>query len=107
MKKLFAILVGCLVIGTATAQDQVVIDYSDVNLGTPAGADVLYGRIVNAAQRVCREAPLLDVHRYLMWQSCLRGAIATAVTNVDDPLLTARHQHEMPPRLYSSRAMAK
>ncbi len=107
MKKFIAIVVACLAVTSASAQEQVAIDYSDVDLQTPAGASVLYGRIVRAAHAVCHEVPLLDVHRYLTWKSCSQGAIADAVATVDNPLLTARHQREFPPRLYSSRAMTK
>jgi UrcA family protein len=104
MKRFFAIVIACLAITSASAQDKVVIDYSDLDLSTPAGASVLYGRIARAAQAVCHEVPLLEVHRYLTWKGCTQSAIADAVATVDSPLVTARHQREYPRRLYSSRA---
>ena len=107
MKRFIAIVVACMAITSASAQDKVVIDYTDLDLSTPAGASVLYGRIVRAAQAVCHEVPLLEVHRYLAWKSCRRDAIANAVSTVDSPLVTARHQREYPLRLYSSAATTK
>ena len=41
MKKLIVIVVGCMVMGTAAAQERVVIDYSKTDLTTPVG--VRYG----------------------------------------------------------------
>jgi UrcA family protein len=109
MKKFIAILVASLAVASATvsASERVVVDYSDLNLTTVSGASELYGRIVRAAHAVCHEVPLSDVHRYLMWKSCLESAVTEAVATVGSPLLTARHQREYPRRLYSSTATTK
>ena len=107
MKKLIATLIACLMAGTACAQDQRVIDYSDVDVTTPDGADALYRRIANASEEVCHRESLPGVQGYFIWRSCAREAIARAVSKVDTPLLTARHHGETPDRLYSSRATTK
>jgi UrcA family protein len=107
MKRFIAIIVACLAFASAHAGEEVVIDYSDLNMNTADGAGILYGRIVHAAQSVCHEVPLLDTHRYLNRKSCIESAIQNAVKTVGNPLLSARHQREYTQRLYSSRATTK
>ncbi len=107
MKKLIATLLATLAMGTACAEDRIVIDYSDVDIGTPAGASVLYQRIVNASQEVCHQESVLGLNGYFIWRKCVRDAISRAVSNVDNPLVTARHHGDTPGTLYSSRATTK
>ena len=65
------------------------VNYADLNLGTVAGATVLYGRIERAARLVC--GPESEMSRHGQWKTCLRIAIAAAVAGVNSPLLTAIH----------------
>ena len=107
MKKLIVIVVGCMVMGTATAQERVVIDYSKTDLTTPAGASALYRRIVNVADAVCQADPALGLKGKFAARKCVRKAVARAVEDVHNPLLSARHGGETADRLYSSRATMK
>jgi UrcA family protein len=107
MKKMLLAIVGSLILSPAFAADQVRINYSNLDLATPAGADVLYRRIERAAKTVCRSFPLEGVRHYRVWRSCYRSAIERAVAEVDDVRLTARHRRGMAPaELYSSRSPA-
>jgi UrcA family protein len=66
---------------------------ADLNLSLPADAAALYQRIRRAARNVCGDglaggSPLASS---LDWD-CVRDAVASAVTRVNQPLLTAVHQ---------------
>ena len=107
MKRLIAIAVTCLAVGSAAAQERVVIDYSKMDLTTPAGANALYLRILNAADAVCPQESVLGLYGHLLWRKCMRKAVAQAVQDVHNPLLTARYRGEAADTLYSSRATMK
>ena len=107
MKRFFAILVGCAVMGSAAAQERVVIDYSRMDLTTPAGANALYLRILNVAEAVCPQESVLGVYGHSLWRKCMQNAIDRAVEDVHNPLLTARYRGETSGRLYSSRGTMK
>ena len=107
MKRLIAIIVTCLAMGSAAAQERVVIDYSKMDLTTAAGANALYRRILNAADAVCPQESVLGLYGHSLWRKCMQNAIAQAVEDVHNPLLTARYRGETSGRLYSSRATMK
>jgi UrcA family protein len=107
MKRLIAIIVGCAVMGSAVAQDRVVIDYSKMDLTTPAGASALYLRIVNAADAVCPQDQARGLRGRLESRKCVRNAVVQAVKDVHNPLLTAQYHGAAGGRLYSSRATIK
>ncbi len=107
MKRFFAILVGCVVMGSAAAQERVVIDYSKMDLTTPRGANALYLRILNVAEAVCPQESVLGVYGHTLWRKCMQNAVAQAVKDVHNPLLTARYRGETSGTLYSSRATMK
>ena len=70
-----------------------LVRFSDLNLGTSAGVQVLYGRLRAAAHVVC--APLEPVGTRIpsaAWSGCIDQAIASAVQRVDRPLLTGYYQ---------------
>ena len=70
----------------------VTVSYADINLSSPAGATVLYGRINRAASLFCGAGPNpADLGRRVIWRACVDGAVANAVANVDSPRLTALH----------------
>lgn len=107
MKTFIAIVVTGLSIGSAVAgQDRVAIKYGEI--ATPTDANVLYGRIRNAAEAVCPRDPVVGLWGYSLSRKCQQSAVANAVADVDNPLLTARHQGETRDKLlYSSRATRK
>lgn len=64
----------------------IIVKYADLDIATPSGARVLYGRIEAAARAACR---------YYLFETeedsarCVRDAIAGTVTKVNQPALTA------------------
>ncbi|MGH8137403.1 MAG: UrcA family protein [Steroidobacteraceae bacterium] len=87
-----------LAAGTASASrasdelPSVTVKYGDLDLSTTAGATALYGRIKRAARTVCGMDSIQPEERvYGNWKPCYNQAIATAVTKVNSPMLTAVH----------------
>ena len=107
MKRLIASIVGCAVMGSAVAQERVVIEYWNTDLTTPEAADALYRRILNAADAVCPQDLALGIYGRLNARKCMRQAVAQAVQDVHSPLLTARYDGATSGKLYSSRATTK
>lgn len=105
MKRFIAIIVASLAIGSAAAQDRVAIEYTEV--ATPSDANVLYHRIRNAAQAVCPAVQVLGLYGQFVARKCVQNAVAAAVADVDNPLLTARHHGATGDKLYSSRATSR
>jgi UrcA family protein len=66
-----------------------IVSYSDLNLNSPNGAKVLYGRLQNAAHKVCLPFESRDIERKIIWQKCFDQAIDEAVTQINKPTLTA------------------
>jgi UrcA family protein len=64
------------------------VKFADLNVGTPAGVEALYGRIHAAARRVC-EAPAGELASI---RPCMTKAESQAVAKVNNPLLTAFYQ---------------
>src|SRR5215831_18605476 len=64
----------------------ITVKYADLNIASPSGALVLYGRIRAAAQDACS---------YFWFKTgvdearCVRNTIASAVTKVNEPALSA------------------
>jgi UrcA family protein len=76
----------------AESDTRVKVGYADLDLGSPAGAAVLYGRIKLAARKVCSPTPdPRELHRYGIWNNCYQTAISNAVATVASPRLTALH----------------
>jgi len=64
------------------------VKFGDLNIGSQAGVEALYGRIHAAAWRVCQQpaGELAGVGR------CMRKAESEAIGKVNNPLLTAFYQ---------------
>jgi UrcA family protein len=77
---------------TARAADDGVpketVRFADLNISTPEGAKILYGRIERAAHRVCRN-PLPDFVNLRQENICANVAIDKAVKAVNSPALSA------------------
>jgi UrcA family protein len=96
-----AALMICAAPGAATAADNdaaviiksATVRLTDLNLSRPADAAALYQRIRRAARKVCGDelAGGSPPASPLDWD-CVREAVASAVTRVNQPLLTAVHQ---------------
>jgi UrcA family protein len=81
-----------LVASYAFAADQLrteTVKFQDLNVGTSAGVETLYGRIHSAAKRVCSEADRIDQARA---SACAKKAEARAVGALNLPALTTYYQ---------------
>jgi UrcA family protein len=78
----------CGLLATARAADKETVRYADLNISTPAGAKVLYGRIERAAHRVCG-TPYPDFLNFRQETICVDKAIDNAVKAVNSPALSA------------------
>jgi UrcA family protein len=88
---------------TEDTAPSVSVRYGDLNIGSPAGAQVLLKRIEAAATAVCGGAP--DIRQLSQWASfeaCRRSAVARAVVAVDSPMLTAT-AHRGSPASFAAR----
>jgi UrcA family protein len=74
---------------------QVHVKYADLNLGTTAGATVLYQRIRGAAGQVCGVSSDRDLARGAQAKACAAHAVADAVAAVNAPALTSIYQATM------------
>jgi UrcA family protein len=88
------LLAGMAVVSNAFADDQIrteTVKFQDLNVGTPAGIEALYGRIHKAAVRVCSEP---DPIRNPAASRCIRKSEAKAIEAVNLPALTAYHRQK-------------
>src|SRR3984893_11246672 len=88
-------LVACTLFSSACAGEAVrseTVKFHDVNVGTPAGVQVLYQRIHSAAKSVCSVDGERDVARAMNSATCAKVAEAEAIKQLDLPALTAYYQ---------------
>ena len=75
---------------TSDTVPSVSVKYSDANIGSPAGAQVLLKRIEAAANTACGGAPdIRQLDRWASFEACRTSAVARAVAAIDSPMLTA------------------
>ncbi len=96
-----AVLAGFASIGTAAmanaaapADDlpQVAVKYGDLDLTSSRGAQLLYRRIVGAAEQVCPRADARDLAAWSKSRACREEAIARAVERVPSGQLAALYR---------------
>jgi len=75
----------------ATAPRQQTVQFSDLNLATPAGDLALYRRIQSAAKRVCEAGDSRQLKELRRARQCMKTAIQEAVLAVNDSGLTQRY----------------
>jgi UrcA family protein len=66
-----------------------VVSFKDLNLNSPEGAAVLYGRIKRAAKEVCGTWDSVDLSQLHAVQACISDAVSRAVAQVNNPMLTS------------------
>jgi len=71
---------------------QVHVKYGDLNLGTTAGAAVLYQRIRGAADVVCGVPDTRELAQIARAKACAAQTIAAVVAAVNAPVLTGVYQ---------------
>jgi len=88
-------LVACTLFSSAFAGEPMrseTVKFHDVNVGTPAGVQVLYQRIHSAAKSVCSVDGERDLARAMNSATCAKVAEAGAIKQLDLPALTAYYQ---------------
>jgi UrcA family protein len=69
------------------------VSFKDLNLNSPEGAAVLYGRIKKAANVLCGHWDNFDLSQLHALHSCIDGAVSRGVAQVNSPLLASLY-HE-------------
>jgi UrcA family protein len=64
------------------------VHYSDLNLNTQAGAEVLYKRIRNAAEQVCGDVGSRQLEEAAAARACVEQAVVGSVRAVNNLQLT-------------------
>jgi UrcA family protein len=86
-------IVLCTLQVTARAADDALpsrrVSFADLDISKPAGAKVLYGRIVRAAKEVCQYEPTGPLGLSQWTRGCVDHAIDKAVKDVGSPALSA------------------
>jgi len=81
--------------GRAVAQSEEFLTkavvYGDLNLDSDQGVKVLYARLQYAAHYVCSPLESRELGRKTAWQTSVNNALASAVTQVNNPRVTAFH----------------
>jgi UrcA family protein len=68
---------------------QIAVKYGDLNLSNPQGSATLYSRIQAAAKDVCWQFDGPGIQATLQYNACVDEAIVGAVSQVNDPALSA------------------
>ena len=77
---LAAALVAGLTVTPAAAEEVLVrVDYSDLDLETPAGADALGRRVEAAVKSACVRPSIRDLRAMQAWELCKDKAMSTAM----------------------------
>jgi UrcA family protein len=82
---------------TASAGDTIVtksqvVRFSDLNLSSDDGVRTLYQRMRGAARLVCADADRSLRLEQPNYQTCFKKAVGDAVSQVNQPALTAMHR---------------
>jgi UrcA family protein len=64
------------------------VHYSDLNIDTQAGAEVLYKRIRGAAEHVCGDVSYSELAKAAAARACIDRAVGASVRAVNNPRLT-------------------
>jgi UrcA family protein len=88
-------LIGLLPLAALAAQGSqsqvegpaVVVNYADLDISTPPGAEKLYERIEHAAAQLCPQVAFQELPRYAASLRCRNEVVARAVSGVNSPQL--------------------
>jgi len=73
----------------AGEQSGVAVRYGDLNLARHAGAEVLVGRLWQAAKQVCGTQHFpSDLHTQAVVQACAQASLGRAVADVGKPVVS-------------------
>jgi UrcA family protein len=66
----------------------VIVNYADLDISTPPGAEKLYERIEHAAAQLCPQVAFQELSRYAASLRCRNDVVAHAVSRINSPQLT-------------------
>lgn len=76
-------------ISSPSPAKQIAVNYSDLDVSRPAGAEVLITRMRAAAAQVCGPAPdVRDLVMYRFYRQCMAETVDRAVASVNAPMVT-------------------
>lgn len=100
MKTLLTLALVTLVASTAARADEprnlMTVQYADLNLDSPIGAQRLMSRLKNAARDVCRSEDDKGLTAYTRFTACKDQALASAITSINKPTLNALYRQTHP-----------
>jgi len=74
---------------TDNSPKQMLVHFADLDLTKSAGVSALYSRLQGAAKEVCAPLASREISRALAYQRCVKDALSRAVTEVNQPNLSA------------------
>lgn len=92
-----AVLIGTIPFGASSlaqsrgASDpkQIAVNYGDLDISSPAGAQALIERMKRAARQACDFPPdRRTLFMYRFYQSCVSDALDRGVASVNSPMVT-------------------
>jgi UrcA family protein len=87
----FAAAPGAYADGTLADVPAIKVSYSDLSLGTQAGAAVLYKRIRHAAEQICGDTDSRRLEEVIAAKACIDRAVSSSVKAVRSPMLTSEY----------------
>ena len=80
-------------VGQLEGTPKIVVNYDELDISNPEGLELLYTRIENAAMTVCGYDRLhKELSRQRRPAACFHAAVDDAITQVNQPTLTAYHR---------------
>ena len=80
IKALAAASLSLLAVAPAAAQDvQATVHYGDLDLSSPAGAEVLNARLLGTVRSVCERPDIRDLKAVAAWEACKDAAMSSAL----------------------------
>lgn len=102
LKLSVTLVAACLIASFASADTRsmddvpkIVVSLAGIEMSTPKGAELVYGRIRTAAKVVCRVDQSREPQQIARARACFRVAMDDAVAQADRPVLSALHASRM------------
>jgi UrcA family protein len=80
---------------TDDSRRHVTVHYADLNVTSTEGAKALYHRLKSAAEGVCSDGQTRDFEAARSYTLCVSDTISKAVTQINQPTLTAYYQSKL------------
>ena len=80
LKALAAASLAFIAVAPAAAQQvQATVHYGDLDIASPAGAEVLNTRLLGTVKSVCERPDLRDLKSMNAWEACKDAAMSSAL----------------------------